>query len=122
MEEIYWITRLDGLHTFLHMMILITLCLFVSGIAYWIFAEDFKISIKTIMHKWVLPCFLTLFILILSLILVPTTKEALVIYGVGETIDYIQENPTAKQLPDEVVLVLDQFVNKYLQEEPKQHE
>lgn len=74
------------------------------------------------MHKWVLPCFLTLFILILSLIFVPTTKEALVIYGVGGTIDYIQENPTAKQLPDKVVLVLDQFINKYLQEELKQHE
>ena len=72
----YWITRLDGLRTFLHMMILVILCLSICGIGYWVFAEDSKISIKIIMHKWVLPCSLILFILILSLLFVPTTKEA----------------------------------------------
>lgn len=33
------------------------------------------------------------------LVFTPTTKEMLLIYGVGGTIDYIKSNDTAKELP-----------------------
>lgn len=53
-------------------------------------------------------------ILVISVIattLIPTTNEALLIYGVGNTVDYIKSNPTAKQLPDKCVKALDRWVD-----------
>lgn len=42
----------------------------------------------------------------------PTTKQGYMIYGLGNTIDYIKSNDTAKQLPDKVVLALDKFLEE----------
>jgi hypothetical protein len=55
----------------------------------------------------------------LMFLFVPTTKEALVIYGVGGTVDYLKENPTAKQLPDKCVKALDKWVDTWNTEEKK---
>jgi len=46
-------------------------------------------------------------------VFIPTKKDALLIYGVGGTIDYIKQNPTAKQLPDKCVKVLDKWVDNW---------
>lgn len=49
----------------------------------------------------------------------PTTDEAYLIYGVGSTIDYIQDNPKAKQLPDKCIDALDRWVDNINKEEKK---
>lgn len=51
-------------------------------------------------------------------VFIPTTKEALVIYGVGSTIDYLKSNDKAKQLPDKVVDAIDAYLES-LKEEKK---
>ena len=48
---------------------------------------------------------------------IPTTNEALMIYGVGGTIDYIKSNGTAKQIPDKCVKALDKWVENLIKEE-----
>jgi hypothetical protein len=48
---------------------------------------------------------------------IPTTNEALLIYGVGGTIDYLQENPTAQKLPDKCIKALDKWVDSWSIEE-----
>ena len=58
----------------------------------------------------------------LMVIFVPTTKEALLIYGVGGTIDYIKSNKTAKQLPDKCIKALDKWVDKYSSDEKQDKE
>lgn len=50
-------------------------------------------------------------------IFIPTKNEALLIYGVGGTIDYIKSNDTAKQLPDKCVKALDKWVENLTKEE-----
>lgn len=53
---------------------------------------------------------------ILSLFLycfVPTTKEALLIYGVGETLDYLKSNKTAKEIPDKAIIALDKYLDSF---------
>jgi hypothetical protein len=63
------------------------------------------------------------FIISLSMFLfVPTTKEALVIYGVGGTIDYLKENPTAKQIPDKCIKALDKWVDSLAEEKKNKEE
>lgn len=51
------------------------------------------------------------FFFVVSSILTPTTNEALMIFGVGGTIDYIKSNDTINQLPDKCVKALDAWVD-----------
>ena len=48
---------------------------------------------------------------VLLLSFVPTTKEALLIYGVGSTIDYVNGNETIKSLPDKAINALDKYLD-----------
>ena len=41
------------------------------------------------------------------------------IYGVGDTIDYVKSNNTAKQLPDKCIEALDKWVSSLNEEEKK---
>lgn len=57
---------------------------------------------------------------ILSLFLicfVPSTKEALLIYGVGETLDYLKSNKTAKEIPDKAIIALDKYLDSFKEDE-----
>lgn len=45
-----------------------------------------------------------------------TTNEALMVYGIGGTIDYIKSNETAKQLPDKYIKALDKWVDNLNEE------
>ena len=52
-------------------------------------------------------------------LITPTTEEVYLIYGVGSTIDYIQDNPKAKQLPDKCIDALSRWVDNINKEEKK---
>jgi hypothetical protein len=56
---------------------------------------------------------ITLIIGLLLWIFVPTQKEAFLIYGIGGTIDYIKQNPTARKLPDKCVNALDRWADSW---------
>ena len=53
----------------------------------------------------------TTIITCLLMLFIPTTKEALLIYGVGGTIDYVKSDPVAKQIPDKCIIALDKWVS-----------
>jgi hypothetical protein len=74
----------------------------------WTMAEYTEEIRKTL--SWLRWAFATLVISSLIFVFVPSTKEALLIWGVGSTIDYIQENETAKQLPDKCINALNDWV------------
>lgn len=108
MSELYWLTRLEYIQNFL------VIVMSVSGIALFIsftmrlvanYAEEAKVALK-----WVIGSFTTLVVSSLIFVFVPSTKEAVLIWGVGSTIDYIQENETAKQLPDKCINALSNWV------------
>ena len=108
MSELYWLTRLEYIQNFLIIVMFISgIALFVSFMMYLLsnYAEEIKLALK-----WVVSSFVTLIISSLIFVAVPSTKEALFIWGVGSTIDYIQENETAKQLPDKCINALNDWV------------
>lgn len=109
MSELYWLTRLEYIQNFLIIVMSISgIALFISFML-WImanYAEETKLALK-----WVISSFVTLIISSLIFVFVPTTKEALLIWGVGSTIDYLQENETAKQLPDKCINALNDWVD-----------
>lgn len=47
----------------------------------------------------------------------PSTKQGYMIYGVSNTIEYIQSNEKAKELPDKVVMALDKWLEREINDE-----
>lgn len=119
MNEIYWITRLDTANIIL-LISLIVGCIIaiISTIAVLSMRSDYgheDDDDNYVLAKKVLKSSsIASFIICLLFILTPTQKQALIIWGVGGTIDYIKSNETAKQLPDKCIQALDKFVDEYM--------
>ena len=134
MNELYWITRFDAINTLLIIAtILGWIAVAIFSIVYYTSngqaiydesrncessAKEFRDYANTCIKglRYAIP--LTLLSTLL-MVLTPTTKQALLIYGVGGTIDYLQANPTAKQLPDKCINALDKWVDTWTTEEKK---
>ena len=108
MNELYWLTRLEYIQNFLVIVMSVSgIALFITFVL-WLMAN--YVEEAKLMLKWVVGTFTTLVISSLIFVFVPSTKEAALIWGVGSTIDYIQENETAKQLPDKCINALNDWV------------
>lgn len=109
MNEIYWITRLDAIQALLFALLALSIIAVIVCFIRWI---DNEIKNGKAKH-FVISIFVSL-LLMIALVLIPSTKDALLIWGVGGTIDYIKSNDTAKQLPDKCIKALDKFVDEYM--------
>jgi hypothetical protein len=109
MSELYWLTRLEYIQNFLVIVMSASgIAMFISFVL-WLascYEDETKKSLL-----WLKCAFTTLVISSLIFVFVPSTKEALLIWGVGSTIDYVQENETAKQLPDKCINALNDWVD-----------
>lgn len=124
MEEIYWITRLTGINAFLNVITVFGIVFTVISIGGYIFTKNDDYVDDCWKELWIKLfkyCFPTTIIITLLFILTPTTKEALMIYGVGGTIDYVKSNETAKQLPDKCIDALDKWVDSLNEDNKDKH-
>lgn len=118
MNEIYWITRCDDISCFLTTMsvvfgtvsgiALIIMCIVIGEEEYDIIKACIKFT------KFALPAFL---LSMLINVFVPTTKDAMLIFGVGSTIDYIKSNETIQEIPDKCINALDAWVESLNKED-----
>ena len=117
MNEIYWITRLDIiLITSIAISVATFAIMLFVGIGCIVDAEELLGSNeqrKNILRKGLI----TLAIVAPIWIFVPDSKTALMIFGIGSTVDYIKENDTIKELPDKCVKALDVWVESLSEEE-----
>ena len=115
MEEIYWITRLDSIRCFF--ITLAALCSVIGTVLFlsFVITSDFE-AVSKVIKKWVIILMIAAIPFIMGAIFTPTTKDMLMIYGVGGTIEYLKDNDTAKQLPDKSIEVLDKLLDEYLNE------
>ena len=127
MNEIYWITRLDLISGWLVAFAVITgILTFVSACFYLGDRSDYEkygcerdkrwMGFFSKLFKILLASF---FFFVTSSIFIPTTREALMIFGVGGTIDYIKSNETINELPDKCVKALDAWVDSLTENESK---
>lgn len=110
MNELYWITRLDAISG------VISVFAFVSWVATIILSiatvstekedKEYPRYFKNSKIAFVCACIFTVIA-----VLTPTTNNALVIYGVGSTIDYVKSNDKAKKLPDKAIDALDRYLD-----------
>lgn len=113
MTELYWVTRLDALQAFLIILFLISAAIAIVSFINW-YTDDFDNECSHWKSfKIALPIAI---ISALGLVFVPSTKEMMIIYGIGGTVDYLKENDTAKQLPDKCIEALDKFVDEYIEQ------
>ena len=113
MSEIYWITVLGNLRTVALIIFpmvtgvtILCVCILFSTMS----AYDTD-EIDTIMRRKVkkITVFSAIagFIMLMVAIFIPSKQDMYLIYGVGNIIDYCQDNPKVKELPDKAVEALD---------------
>ena len=136
MEELYWITRLGALNFLFNAIIFVSLVvIIILGVELLVIKttsdneDDKNLELQVITGKahnenmsynFVKKQFIRVFIVfvvsIVCNVFIPTKNEALMIYGVGGTIDYIKSNETAKQLPDKCIKALDKWADNINEE------
>lgn len=116
MSILYWITILDNLKSLC--ILICALSLILSAVCFLVnlcYAEEIKEGYATfsykIFNKSKNLAYTILIISTLVVIFVPTENQLYKIYGVGGTLDYLKENPTAKELPDKCIRALDTWVD-----------
>ena len=131
MEELYWITRLGALNFLFNVIIFVSLvAIIILAVELFVIKttsdneDDKKLELQVItgkvhnenmsynfVKKQFIRAFIVFVVSIICNVFIPTKNEALIIYGVGGTIDYIKSNDTAKQLPDKCIKALDKWAD-----------
>lgn len=136
MNEVYWITRLGALNFLFNTIIFVSLVAIII-LAMELFAikktpdneDDKNLELQVVtgkvhnenmyynfVKKQFIRAFIVFVVSIVCNVFIPTKNEALMIYGVGGTIDYIKSNETAKQLPDKCIKALDKWADNINEE------
>ena len=136
MEELYWITRLGALNFLFNAIIFVSLvAIIILAVELFVIKttsdneDDKKLELQVItgkvhnenmsynfVKKQFIRAFIVFVVSIICNVFIPTKNEALMIYGVGGTIDYIKSNDTAKQLPDKCIKALDKWADNINEE------
>lgn len=117
MNEIYWITRLDCIKVLLGIALIISTAVLATAIIMLWVDYDETLMENEPKRKMLRTSRLVVIISSLLLTFIPDSKTALMILGVGTTIDYIKENETIKDLPDKCVKALDAWADSIVGEE-----
>lgn len=127
MNEIYWITRFGYINTVCGVFgILGMMAGVILLIGYLIQKQEviegrYDYNREKILSDTLKNCknwsFSVGIVLLLIALFTPTTKEAMMIWGIGNTIDYIKTNNKAQQLPDKCIDALDAWVESLNKEE-----
>ena len=114
MWELYLLTRLGVLFPILVIItVLVGIVSVVTGIS---IAYDGADEKNTMLFK---RSAVTLAISIIGIVIIPTKQDMFLIYGVGTTLDYLQDNEKVQQLPDKCVDALEAWVESLSEEGKK---
>lgn len=122
-SKMYWFTRLSAITTVLETILIISGILAGAALILWVIVylsdpeyigdgEESKRRFLKIGSKTFCISIIVFAIGFIGKTFIPTTSEALIIYGVGESVEYLQNNKDAVQIPDKAL----QALNKYLDE------
>lgn len=118
MNTLYWLSVLGNISVTAEVFLVISsIALAASTIGMVVSMASDEMETFNIVKK-VLKVTIPIFVISLLLkIFIPSTKDLYIIYGVGSTIDYLKSNPTAKQLPDKYINLLDAWAEEMIDEQ-----
>lgn len=110
MKEIYWLTVIGNIHNVI--ITIFAAFIFVGIISFllYISSETDMTEEKEAFVRLFKKVFLAIVCTSIILCFFPSKEDLLAIYGIGGTIDYIQSNDKAKELPDKVVDALTEYL------------
>lgn len=116
MSTLYWINVLGNLNDVCMIIFEISALFGITFFLVTIFHEDdIKGDLSKVGYKRFVKVrntnYIVLIISTLVLVFFPTKSQLYIIYGVGGSIDYLKDNPTAKELPDKCIKALDNWVD-----------
>lgn len=110
---LYWITRADAVCCMF--MIFAILSLFMGIITFSCAMDECGEEAER-GKKYSKILFTSGIILLILFVLTPSTKQAFIIYGVGNTIEYLKSNDKATGLPDKAILALDKYLDECIED------
>lgn len=114
MSEIYWITRLDNIQGVLITFAIISSLIACSAFLIWLI-DDLHDDGLLLCKRFIWTSTAIFVTSILGLVFVPSTKEMLLVYAAGGSIEYIKNNDAAKQLPDKCIQAIDKLLDEYIE-------
>ena len=117
MSTIYWIEMLDGIVSLLFIsgaiIFIIGIVMIISSYGGEEYCEKYEENLP-LRQNGIKTLLVSAFILVLFA-LIPSTKQAYIIWGVGGTIEYLKNNKDAEQLPDKTLKILNKWADNYLE-------
>lgn len=116
MSTLYWINVLGNLNDVCMIIFEISVLFGITFFLVTIFhKDDIKADLSKVGYKRFVKVrntnYIVLIISTLVPVFLPTKSQLYIIYGVGGSIDYLKDNPTAKELPDKCIKALDTWVD-----------
>ena len=117
MSDLYWLGVLGNLHDCGDLAtILSIIVLLVLGLWTMTHGSEYDEPFKKIKRTFKCSIYALVFGTTIS-VFIPSTKNLLIIYGVGGTIDYLKENKDANKIPDKCIKALDKYLDDVLKED-----
>ena len=118
MKEIYFLQRIGNIGDVFDVICILGLILGIillfSVLIWWFMMDEYDRNefniIPTKIKKHSKAYIVAFAISIIGTIFVPSSKEVMLMYGLGGTIDYIKSNDKAKELPNKVVDALTEYI------------
>ena len=104
MSTLYWITVLGNIGVICAVIAIILLMALVVTAIFMIDEPLYRLIFKRMLCVFIPLALLGIFI--------PNRRDLYIIYGVGTTLDYIKDNPQAKQLPDKCIKAIETYLDK----------
>lgn len=123
--KLYWLTRLENINNFFITCTVTSIALIVIISIYWLIhkewdsfsselAERIAYRKKLVNKRKFL--FVVLFVCSMGMVLIPTQKEAVLIFAGGKTMDFIQQDTSIKKIPAQTTLLISTFFEKQIKE------
>ena len=117
MSKIYWITVLGRLHTVAFIIFaiiagvaILCVCILIATMGTYDTDEIDEIAKRKI-KKITISSLIVEFITLMVALFIPSKQDMYLIYGVGNVIDYCQDNQKVKELPDNTVEALNTWLD-----------
>lgn len=118
MNTLYWITVLGNLNiTLILVSALLFIILLMSFVVFIVNLDKYGDKYtKAFAGKTMKYASIAFILTVIIQVFLPSKTDLYLIYGVGGTMDYLKENPTAKQLPDKCIKAIDKWCDNINEE------
>lgn len=120
MRELYWLSVLSNARELvIGFTIMFSFIVMTILIAYIITSFAQRCQENRRIKGLLIKSIVSLILLTLLSSFLPSKKDLYLIYGVGKTLDYLQSNEDAKELPDNVIKALNKLAEEYTKKDKK---